>query len=142
MGGRLKTRRPGQLLAAPLLAVASLAVGCGGDDHPNEPRPPAPIEVTARVGEKAVTVAPSEFGAGLVNITISNQSDDLVELTVDGEQVDKSSNPIAPNAVGNFKLELPEGDYEVSAGPESDAKPDTLEVGPPRPSAQNQLLLP
>lgn len=136
------SRNRAHLTVVSLLALAVPLAGCGGDDHPNEPRPPAPIEVTARVGEKAVTVAPGEFGAGLVNITISNQSDDVVELTVEGEGVEASAGPIQPNAVGNFKLDILEGGYEVSAGPESDAKPDTLEVGPERPSAQNELLLP
>jgi hypothetical protein len=143
MGGRLKTpRRPGSLLAVALVAVVPLAAGCGSDDRVSDPRPPSPIEVTARVGNKVVTVAPNEFGAGLVNITISNQSDDVVTLTVDGEQVETSAAPIQPNAVATFKVELPEGTYEVTAGPDSDARPDTLEVGPERASAQNQLLLP
>lgn len=135
MGGR-------HLLAAALLALAPIAAGCGGEDHPNEPRPPAPIEVTVRVSDKAVTVAPDEFGAGLVNLTISNQSADVVELTVEGERLSTAADPIQPNAVGNFKLDFAEGEYEVSAGPESDARPDRVSVGPERPSAQNELLLP
>jgi hypothetical protein len=42
----------------------------------------------------------------------------------------------------DFKVELQEGTYEVSGGPESRAKPQELVVGPERPSAQDELLLP
>jgi hypothetical protein len=125
------------------LAVLGLAaVGCGSEDHPNEPRPPKPIEITARVDEEAVDVSPSEFGAGLTVFTISNQSDAVVELTVDGP-VAATSPPIQPNGVSDdFKVDMQEGEYEVTAGEESRAKPTQLVIGPERPSAQNELLLP
>jgi hypothetical protein len=35
-----------------------------------------------------------------------------------------------------------EGDYEVAAGAEIGIKPDNLEVGPERPTSQNDLLQP
>jgi hypothetical protein len=125
-----------------LAAIGVVAVGCGTEDHPNEPRPPKPIEITARVDEEAVDVSPSEFGAGLTVFTISNQSDSVVELTVDGT-VAATSAPIQPNGVSDdFKVDMREGEYEVTAGAESRAKPTQLVIGPERPSAQNELLLP
>jgi hypothetical protein len=125
-----------------LAAIGVVAVGCGTEDHPNEPRPPKPIEITARVDEEAVDVSPSEFGAGLTVFTISNQSDSVVELTVDGP-VAATSPPIQPNGVSDdFKVDMREGEYEVTAGAESRAKPTQLVIGPERPSAQNDLLLP
>jgi hypothetical protein len=125
-----------------LAAIGIVAVGCGTEDHPNEPRPPKPIEITARVDEEAVDVSPSEFGAGLTVFTISNQSDSVVELTVDGP-VAATSAPIQPNGVSDdFKVDMREGEYEVTAGAESRAKPTQLVIGPERPSAQNELLLP
>jgi hypothetical protein len=138
----MRRRRGGLLLLTGLSALAVTAVGCGSEDHPNEPRPPAPIEVTARVDDKQVTVAPNSFGAGLVNFTISNQSEDTVQLTFDGERLQTASNPIQPNGVGGIKLDLEEGEYEVTAGTQSDAAPQTLRVGAERASSQNQLLLP
>ena len=127
---------------AGLAALGIAAVGCGSEDHPNEARPPKPIEITARVDEDVVDVSPNEFGAGLAVFTISNQSDAVVELTVDGP-VAATSPPIEPSGVSDdFKVDLREGDYEVTAGAESRAKPTELVIGPERPSAQNDLLLP
>lgn len=134
--------RRGPMLAIAALALPLGAAGCGGDDFPNDPRPPAPIEVTANVTNKAITVAPSQFGAGLVNLTISNTSDNVVSLNIKGGQIDTSADPIDPNSVGNFKLKFTEGSYEVTAGDDSSARPTELVVGSERASSQNQLLLP
>jgi hypothetical protein len=136
------SKRRGQMLGVALLALPLAVAGCGSSDFQNKPRPPAPIEVTASVNDKNVTVAPNQFGAGLVNLTIANQSDSVVSLTVKGGQIDTAANPIDPNSVGNFKLNFVEGSYEVSAGNDSRAKPAQVQVGPPRASSQNQLLLP
>lgn len=129
------------LLGAALLALPLLAFGCGSDDHPNEPRIPTPEEVTASVDDERVSIGPSHIGGGLVNLTVSNQSDTPVTLIFEGPESD-ASNPVQPNSVGTFKFDFTEGTYEVSAGPQSKAKPATFTVGPERPSAQNQLLLP
>jgi hypothetical protein len=122
-------------------ATAALAAGCGADDHPNEPRPPAPIEITAKVDDENVDVSPSKVGAGLVVMTISNQSDDPVQIAVEGPTAGEDS-VIAAGSVGNFKFDFQEGEYEVSAGEESRARPATLTIGPERASSQNELLLP
>ncbi len=139
-------RRAGASAGAALLAVAALAVaGCGGeDDFANESRPAAPIVVTAKIDSKQVVVSPRGFGAGLVNITVSNQSDDPVTLTLvgPGPEDNFESGEILPNGVGNLKAALNEGDYEVSGGERSDARPTEIAVGPPRESSGDQLLLP
>ena len=129
-------------MASALAAIALTAVGCGSDDHPNEPRPSSPLEVTARIDDDVVQVSPAEFGAGLTVFTISNQSDEAVALTLDGP-VAATSQTLEPNAVSDdFKVELQEGTYEVTGGAESRAEPQELIVGPARPSAQDDLLLP
>ena len=135
-------RRPAIVAAGALAVLGLTAVGCGSEDHPNDPRPAKPIEITARVDDDVVDVSPSEFGAGLAVFTISNQSDSSVELTLNGP-VAAASPPIEPGSVSDdFKVELQQGDYEVSGGDESSAKPTQLVIGPERPSAQNDLLLP
>lgn len=126
------------LLAA--IGAALLVSGCGAADRENDPRPPSPIELTAKIDNDKVIVSPSEAGGGLATITISNQSDQDVALTFAGPS-EGSTQPIAAGNVGALKIDLQEGDYDVSADDPS-LKPTTLTVGPERPSAQNDLLLP
>ena len=114
--------------------AAALGVGaCGGeDDFKNEDRPAAPIEISARVSDEEVSISPSKpptVGGGLATITISNQSQDPVTLTLAGP-TDEASNPIPPGGVGSMKAELAEGEYEVTGGEESNAREDLLVVGP------------
>jgi hypothetical protein len=124
-------------------AVAVFAVaGCGGEDKANEPRPATPEEVSAKVGEDKVVISPREFGAGLAVFTISNQTDDVVQLTLEGP-TEAVSEPIeAGGATDAFKVSVAEGDYRVSAGDQSNARSTDLVVGPERPSSSNELLLP
>ena len=130
---------------APLTALAALALGataCGKkDDFENEPRAATPINVSATVKKRAVTVSPSTVGAGLVVFTVSNQSPDPARFTLEGP-TDDASNEIPSGAVGTLKSEVTEGEYEVTAGEDSNARSDLLEVGPPRKTAQNEILLP
>lgn len=132
------------LAGGALLACGLVIAACGEDDFENLPRPAAPIEIGARVSDGRIEVSPSKasaVGAGLANITISNQSDQQISLTLEGP-TDAVGDPVPPGGVGSMKAELAEGEYEVTAGEESDARPDLLSVGPDRPSSQNDLLLP
>ena len=149
MGAREEFRSTGHRTRAVAcvvaLGVAVTVAGCGGDDDfANDPRPPAPIVVTAKVDNQNVVVSPDEFGAGLVNITVTNQSDDPVSLTLVGPapEDNKASGEIPPGAVGNLKADVVEGDYEVNGGERSDAKPAQITIGPSRPSSSDELLLP
>lgn len=117
------------------------AAACGEEDFANEPRPPAPIEVTAAIDDRSVSVSPREFGAGLVTITISNQTAEPVRLVLEGPS-DESSDEIVPGGTGSIKADLAEGEYEASAGDDLDIRPQTITVGPERESSQNDLLLP
>ena len=126
------------------LALALAAAGCGGDDFANDPRPAAPVVLTAKVDSKEIVVSPAKLGAGLVNITVSNQSEDPVSLTLVGPRSEDNteSGEVPPGGVGNLKASLSEGDYEVNGGERSDAKPAEIKVGPPRPNSSDDLLLP
>lgn len=129
-------------LPAGLVGFALLTAGCGGEDHPNQPRPPVPLEVSAKIGKDQVDVAPREFGAGPAVFTVSNQTDDVVQLAIDGP-TEAVSDPIeAGGVITDFKIPLDEGAYVVTAGTESRARPAELLVGPERPSSQNDLLIP
>jgi hypothetical protein len=134
------------LLAA--LAAWTLA-GCGGDsdDYANRPRPAALINVTAAISDKKISISPKEFGGGPVVIVVSNQTGAEQTMTLETDEIGgdrpglkKSTDPIAPRGTGTLKADVREGTYALSAsdGPE----PVTVEVGPERASAQDQLLQP
>jgi hypothetical protein len=130
------------VVPAGLAALAFAAAGCGAEDHPNEPRPPVALEVSAKVGDDKVVVSPSRFGAGLAVFTISNQTDDIVQLALEGP-TEAVSEPIdAGGVTDSFKVPMEEGLYEVSAGTEASSRPAELTIGPKRKSSQNELLLP
>lgn len=122
---------------AALLAVG----GCGSDDFENEPRPPSPKELTAAIDQDSVSVSPGELGAGLVVVTVSNQSAETTNLVLEGP-TSHSSGDIPPGGTGSIKASLEEGDYEASAGTEVGVKPAELTIGPERETSQNELLLP
>lgn len=127
--------------AGALLAAAVIA-GCGEEDFKNDPRPPAPIEIGARIGDDGVTISPNssnDIGAGQATITISNQTDDPARLVVEGPN-DAASTEIVPNGTDALTVELEQGDYLISN--DGEGRETRLEVGPERPSSQNVLLLP
>lgn len=127
---------------AATVGVAMLgATGCGEDDFENEPRPPAPIEITAAIDDRSVNVSPGTFGAGLVTITISNQTDEPTRLLLEGP-TDAESTDIVPGGTGAIKTALEEGEYEASADSDLGIRSQSLKVGPERESSQNDLLLP
>lgn len=143
--GSISSRLAGARRVAALAAFPALFAGCGGDsDFANDPRPAAPIVVTAKVDDEKVAISPQDFGAGLVNITVSNQSPDPVSLTLvgPGPQDNQESGEIPPGGVGNLKAEMSEGDYEINGGDRSDARPALITVGPERASSKDSLLLP
>jgi hypothetical protein len=129
-------------LIVPLAAgAAALAISaCGEKDFQNNPRPPAPIELSALIADSGVKVSPAnDVGAGPATITISNQTADPARLVFEGP-TDDSSTQIIAGGTGSMKVELEEGDYTVSTGDGGATK--QLSVGPERPSSQNDLLLP
>jgi hypothetical protein len=122
--------------------MATLSLGaCGSSDFANDPRPAAPIEVTAKVDSKEVQVSPNKFGAGVIDFTVANLSQSPVRFTLSGPK-DASSPEIQPGSPGYLKVQLPEGSYQVTAGSGVRVKPASVTVGAKRKSSQNKLLLP
>jgi hypothetical protein len=144
-GERGKLFRPVAVLAA----VGSLALaGCGSeDDYKNELRPPAPINVTAYVSAQKVSVSPATFGAGPIVVIITNQSNSSQDVTFTTDDVGgggpltQSTGPINPGDTGQIKLDVKQGTYVLKAG-DGAIRPATVNVGPERESAQNELLQP
>ena len=127
------------LVAAALLGVLAVA-GCGGSDFKNDPRPPVSAEVSAKISSQGIVVSPREFGAGLVNFTVANLTNETCSLAIQGP-VDAASPDIAPADTGTVKVNMKTGSYEASVNGFTVA-PFGFTVGPERPSGQNQLLLP
>jgi hypothetical protein len=132
--------------AALVVAVAGLAVlasGCGGGkERASTLRPPATINVAAVIGEERVSVSPRKIGAGPIQVIASNQSSASHKLMIDGPQVRQSIGPINPEDTATLRVAVKPGEYTISADGSSGVGTGRLQVGPKRPSAQNQLLLP
>ena len=130
----------GRCAVAGLVVATVLAAGCGAEDFPNDPRPPAPVELSAKIDDRNVVVVPDRIGAGLASFTISNQSEDAVQLTFDGPN-SAATDEIPAGGLGRVQFELETGDYSIDPSVPT-INPGTMTVGAKRPSAQNDLLLP
>jgi hypothetical protein len=131
------------LLTVAAVALAGVASGCGGDDEArSEERPPVPINVSISLDEDAVAASPDKFGAGPITFLVANQSGASQTLTIDGPRLRRSVGPINPQDTATVRLRVEPGEYTVSAAESAGLREATLQVGPERPSAQNELLLP
>src|SRR5215218_7163259 len=130
------------------LAVAAVAgvAGCGeDDDHANRDRPATAINVTAAIADGRVHVSPRRFGAGPIRLIVSNQTASAQAVTLEtggnASGVTGTTAPIEPNGTGTLQVDVAEGDYAILTD-DRGVEPASVEVGAPRPSAQNELLLP
>jgi len=130
------------------VALAFTASGCGDDDFANEPREPLPITVGTTVSPAHVSVSPSRFGAGPIELIASNQTGRSQRVTLRSESIkgnaeplEQRTGPINPGDTTSLKATLAQGTYEVSAMSRAIA-PATIRVGPPRKGARDQLLQP
>jgi hypothetical protein len=140
-------RRRTAPVVACLAFAAALVAGCGGGtDYKNEPRPAAPIVVTASISKDAVSVSPKRFGAGPITLIVTNQTRASQQLTLEinsGAAGFKGrTGPINPRDTGQLKANLDRpGTYSVHVDGNS-IRAAELTVGKARPSAQNDLLQP
>lgn len=131
------------LAAVAAVSVVVVASGCGSDDEArSEERPPAPINISVNLDEERITASPEKFGAGPITLLVANQSGASQTLTIDGPRLRRSVGPINPQDTATVRLRVQPGEYTVSAGESAGLREATLTVGPERPSAQNDLLLP
>ncbi len=143
-GGELRVPR----IASAFLVAAAALLACGGEeDYANEPRPPAPINVSAAISPSKVTVSPDEFGAGPITLLIANLTDEDQRVTLETRDLAQESGirqqsaVINPQGTGTLKVDVEEGTYVVSVDREG-IREATLKVGSERPSSQDELLQP
>ena len=133
----------------PLAVTGVVLTGCGSSsDYKNEPRPPAPIILTASIDDQRVSVSPRTFGAGPISLIVTNQTSTSQRVTVEsaneagtGPGLRQETAPISPRDTATLKVEVTPGRYSVHVGADGIAAA-LLRVGPQRPSAQNDLLQP
>jgi hypothetical protein len=126
-------------------ATAILLSGCGGraGTFANTPRAPEPITITGSVSNARVLISPTTFGAGPINLEVTNAASQSISLAVR----DASGHSVAdlpsinPQTPGVVKFDIAPGDYAVVASPPG-IKPARLHVGSERPSAANGVLQP
>jgi hypothetical protein len=131
---------------AGLAVVAALVAGCGEDDFKNEARAPVRVALTGVIQDDKVTVSPAKVGAGPVEITISNQTESVRTITLEGESITEQQGPVQPGDTTTIQKTLEPGSYEVRAGSEKavrkEIQPAVLEIGKERRNSNNELLLP
>jgi hypothetical protein len=140
----MRARRP-TACAVGLIGLLGLA-GCGQeDDHVNEERPAASVNVTAAIIDGRINVSPDELGAGPIRLIVTNQTDSDQELTIEtgGNEsgITETTDPIGPSSTTTVEVDVAEGEYEIATADEA-IKPASMTVGTARPSAQDQLLQP
>ncbi|MCW2966575.1 MAG: hypothetical protein JWM71_347 [Solirubrobacteraceae bacterium] len=134
------------LPAATCTALLVLA-GCGGGSHyKNDPRPPAPLDISASILPDKVSVSPVHFGAGPISLTVANltgasQRISIVKRINGQNQRNEQTGPINPHDTATLQADVDQGDYVVQVEGAS-IKPARLTVGKQRASAQNDLLQP
>lgn len=135
------------LVGALATAFAFTGAGCGEDEFANDRRPATPITVGVVVTPRGVTVSPSHFGAGTIELLASNQTGAAQRVRLRSERVtpgagrlEQTTGPISPGGVATLKADVDPGTYVVSAAPKlGDAR---IIVGAPRESAQDRVLQP
>jgi hypothetical protein len=142
-------RRMPRAAVAACLALSIGVAGCGGDGRfANDPRPAATITVSAAILPGRVTVSPSRFGAGTVELIASNQTATSQRITLrsrgrrsGGKALEQSTGPINPGDTASLKADLGAGRYLVTVRSKAIA-PATIVVTPQRATAGNGLLQP
>jgi hypothetical protein len=130
-----------------VVLAAAIAAGCGEDDFENEPRPPVTMELTGVIQEDKLTISPSRnIGAGPFRILISNQTDAVHTITLEGGSIIEKVGPVPPLGTEQIQRTLPPGSYEVSVGSaravRQEIQPAVLNIGEERKNSNSELLLP
>lgn len=142
-------RRTPWTAAGVAVALALGIGGCGADNEfANDERAPAAITLSASITPANVTVSPSRFGAGTIELIASNLTSTSQQVTLRSETLagaadplEQRTGPINPGDTASLTADLAQGTYRVTAR-SSVIAPATIRVGPRRASAKDRLLQP
>lgn len=126
--------------AIAVLATVLAVSGCGTESYPNDPKPPATLSVSMIVAEDSIALSPNPFGAGPTRFVITNQTGVTQNVLFSNEQIDREV-AVGSGQTFNFKQTLEPGELSISAD-KAAADAELVEVGPERPSAQQDLNQP
>ncbi len=134
--------------AATALTLALTALGCGDDDFANEPRPVVPLTVSVAITPQGVTASPARFGAGTIELLVSNQTATSRRLRLrsrrlarGGRELTQTTGPISPGATASLKADVDRGTYVVGVGRPS-IPAATVIAGAQRDSSPDRSLQP
>lgn len=144
-----RARRTRCLAVAFAASTSVLVAACGEEEtYKNEPRPPAPIVITASIASDSVSVSPRTFGAGPITLIVTNQTERAQELTLETDEIggsepglEQNSGPINPGDTASLKADLRSGTYKIAVDGDG-ISGASLKVGDERESAQDDLLQP
>ena len=144
-----RTTRSGAMALPSAIAAAVVLAGCGDTaDSRTDPRPPAPIVLTASISDQRVSVSPRSFGAGPISLIVTNQTKTAQRVTLEsmdaagqGPGLKQETAPISPRDTATLKADVDPGRYSVHVTGDAIVAA-ALRVGPERKSAQNDLLQP
>jgi hypothetical protein len=144
-----RTTRTGAMALPSAIAAAIVLAGCGATaDSRTDPRPPAPIVLTASISDQRVSVSPRSFGAGPISLIVTNQTKTAQRVTLEsvdaagqGPGLKQETAPISPRDTATLKADVDPGRYSVHVLGDA-ITAAALRVGPERKSAQNDLLQP
>ena len=144
-----RTTRTGAMALPSAVAAALALAGCGATaDSRTDPRPPAPIVLTASISDQRVSVSPRRFGAGPISLIVTNQTKTAQRVTLEsvekagqGPGLKQQTAPISPQDTATLKADVDPGRYSVHVVGDAIVAAN-LRVGPERRSAQNDLLQP
>jgi hypothetical protein len=138
-----------------MLAVGAIAAsGCGGSTKTfaNKAPPAAPVNLTVYINNARVSVSPGTTGAGPVTFVVTNHATTAQSIKIEqsgGGQTVANTGPINPQGTAAVNVDFrQQGQYTIAVGgteassAASSIAPATITIGPPRPSARGDLLVP
>jgi hypothetical protein len=168
-----RVREAGFAACVATVAVSAIVLtACGSDSsYTNCLRPPVPINVSAAITKRSVSLSPTKLGAGPIVLLVTNQSDASQVATLQADDLQspgqanpeqnavkqpdgcprdtaqrsglrQSTGPINPADTAQVKVVVKRDTTYTLKTDDSKISPARLKVTRDRPSAQNVLLTP